>query len=188
MHASELCRHGSLTVLRLAGRANQGLAWGAEEPWLLQRRTRAPCGGCWPGRCNPQAQPILPAVSVGPRDAARGSPSTTRRTRARSTRNGGLSTKTPGDARRRTHRDVRWRIWTCSRGGSAASSEPSAAASRTWPPTTGSASCTGGRRRSYGREGRFDRDQVLAPMERAVHQARAPPGAQLQGHRHREIR
>jgi hypothetical protein len=129
MHASELCRHGSLTVLRLAGRANQGLAWGAEEPWLLQRRTRAPCGGCWPGRCNPQAQPILPAVSVGPRDAARGSPSTTRRTRARSTRNGGLSTKTPGDARRRTHRSVRWRIWTCSRGGYAASSEPSAPAS-----------------------------------------------------------
>jgi hypothetical protein len=35
MHASELCRHGSLTVLRLAGRANQGLAWGAGEPWLL---------------------------------------------------------------------------------------------------------------------------------------------------------
>jgi hypothetical protein len=120
MHASELCRHGSFTVLHLAGRANQGLAWGAGEPWLLQGRTRAPCGGCWPGRCHAQAPHIPSAVSVGQRDAARGSPSTTRRTCARFTRNGGLSTNNPGDARRRTHPGVRWRSGTCSGSGSAA--------------------------------------------------------------------
>jgi hypothetical protein len=115
--------------LHLARRANQGLAWGVGESWLLQRRTRAPCWGCWPGRSDPQAQPILPAVSVGPRDAARSSPSTTRRTHARSTRNGGLSTNTPvRDAGRKTHRGVRWKSGTCSWSGSAASSEPSAAA------------------------------------------------------------
>ena len=150
MHASELCRHGSLADSHLAGPANQGLAWGAGEPWLLQRSTRAPCWGCWPGRCNPQAQRILPAVSVGPRDAARGSPSTTRRTCARSTRNGGRSTNTPvRDAGRRTHQCVRWRNGTCSGNGSAASREATAPASRASPPTTGSASCTGGRKRSW---------------------------------------
>jgi hypothetical protein len=103
---------------------------GEGESWLLQRGTRASWGECWPGRCHAQAQPILPAVFVGSRDAARGSLSTTRRTHARSTRNGGLSTNAPvGDARRRTHRGVRWRSGTCSGSGSAASKEASAPAS-----------------------------------------------------------
>ena len=123
------------------GTCKSGTTLGAGESWLLQRGTRASWGGCWPGRCHAQAQPILPAVSVGSRDAARGSLSTTRRTHARSTRNGGLSTNAPvGDARRRTHRGVRWRSGTCSESGSAASGEASAPASLRREPACSAAS------------------------------------------------